>query len=99
MSVECITKITFRSRLSREQVIAVMNERMPAFSRLAGLIQKYYVEASEPDTYSGIYCWESRKAMEAYLKMPLKESIATAYKTENEPRIEVLSVVSALRPQ
>jgi len=99
MSPEFITKITFKSRLSREQAISVMKERMPAFSKLEGLTQKYYVEASEPDTYSGIYCWASREAMEAFLKMPLKASIASAYKTDAEPEIEILSVLSTLHPQ
>jgi heme-degrading monooxygenase HmoA len=99
MCPKFITKITFRSRLSREEAITVMKERMPAFSKLEGLIQKYYVEASEPDTYSGIYCWASREAMEAYHKMPLKESIASAYKTDGEPEIEILFVVSTLHPQ
>jgi hypothetical protein len=99
MSTEYITKISFRSQLPREQVVAVMIERMPAFSKLTGLAQKYYVETGEPDTYSGIYCWTSKEAMEAYLKMPLRESIARAYQTDKEPRIEVMSVVSTLRPQ
>ena len=99
MTPEYITKITFRSQLSREEVVAVMKERMPAFAKLDGLIQKYYLEAAEPDTYSGIYCWASKEAMEAYLKLPLKESIASAYKADQEPQIEIMSVVSTLRPE
>jgi heme-degrading monooxygenase HmoA len=99
MSPQYITKITFCSRLSRDQAIAVMKERMPAFSKLEGLIQKYYAETSEPDTYSGIYCWASKEAMDAFLKMPLKQSIASAYKSDGEPDIEILSVLCTLHPQ
>jgi len=98
MPAKYVTKITFRSRLSREQVMAVMQERMPAFARLEGLIQKFYLEGSEPDTYSGVYLWASKEAMEAYLKLPLKESIAGVYEADQEPKIEILSVVSTLRP-
>ena len=76
-----------------------MMEPMPAFAKLAGLEQKFHVETGEADTYSGIYCWESKEAVGAFLKMPLKESIARAYQTENEPRIEIMSVVAILRPE
>ena len=98
-SCQYITKITFRSRMPRDQVLAVMAERMPDFSKLTGLVQKYYVEGPEPDTYSGLYCWASKEAMDEYLKMPLRESIVRAYQTEQEPQIEVMPVLSTLRPQ
>ena len=44
MSPEYITKTTFRRQLSREEVMAVIKERMPAFLKLDGLIQKDCVD-------------------------------------------------------
>jgi len=97
MQPQHLVKITFRSQLPREQALAIMRERMPAFAKLPGLIQKYYVETGQPNTYSGIYCWATKEHMDAYLKMPLRESIANAYQTDGEPTIEIFPVLATLR--
>ena len=54
-----VQTVTFKSKLSEEQIRRVMEERMPQFRALPGLIQKYYVRGDGPGEFDGVYPWSS----------------------------------------
>ncbi len=43
----------------------------PAFTAIRGLRAKAWLENSSVNSYGGVYAWESREAMEAYVSGPL----------------------------
>lgn len=94
---ELVLHVRFRSDLSLEEVTAVMEERAPEFAALDGLIQKYYLQDARTGEYAGLYLWASEETFAAYRDSALRASIAAAYRTEGEPRIEVYRVLRPLR--
>ena len=94
---ELVLLVKFKSRLSMDEVLEVMNSRSDDFRALAGLKQKYYLQDSTTGEYAGLYLWESPDAFAAYRDSELRASIAAAYQTEGAPRVEVFGVIKALR--
>ena len=93
-----ILLVKFKSRLSFEEVVKVVDSRSDEFRALKGLQQKYYLQDAATQEYAGLYLWESREDFLAYRDSELRATIAKAYQTEGEPRIEVFNVIKALRP-
>jgi heme-degrading monooxygenase HmoA len=89
--------VRFKSRLTLDEVVKVMEERAPEFRALAGLQQKYYLQDADSGEYAGLYLWESPDAFAAYRDSELRASIAEAYQAEGEPRVEVYRVIKTLR--
>lgn len=89
--------VRLRSSLPRDEVLRVMEERMPEFRAIEGLQQKYYLEDPQSGEYAGLYLWRSPGDLAAYKESELRASIAAAYGAEGEPRIEVYSVLAPLR--
>lgn len=89
--------VRFKSPLSLDEVMRVVEERAPEFGALAGLQQKYYVQDTATGEYGGCYLWESPDALAAYRDSELRASIAKAYQAEGEPRVEVYRVIMTLR--
>ena len=89
--------VRFRSKLTLDQVMQIMDERSPEFRALEGLQQKYYLQDAATGEYAGLYLWESQEALTAYRESELRASIAKAYQAEGEPRVEVYRVVKTLR--
>ena len=75
----------------------VVEERAPEFRAFAGLQQKYYLQDAATGEYAGLYLWESPDSLAAYRDSELRASIAKAYKTQGEPRVEVYRVLMPLR--
>jgi len=94
---EVLLLVRIRSSLPREEVLRIMEERMPEFRALEGLQQKYYLEDPETGDYGGLYLWRSSADMAAYAESELRASIAKAYGAVGEPRVEVYSVLTPLR--
>jgi heme-degrading monooxygenase HmoA len=92
-----VVLVRFRSRLSREEVMKVVEERAPDFRALPGLQQKYYLQDPESGEVAGLYLWESTDAFTEYRESELRASIAEAYQAEGEPRVEVYRVFKTLR--
>ena len=92
-----ILLVKFKSRLSLEDVITVVDSRIDEFRALKGLQQKYYLQEPGTQEYAGLYLWESEEDFFAYRDSELRATIARAYQTEGEPRIEVFHVVKPLR--
>ena len=92
-----ILLVKFKSLLSMEEVIKVVDSRIDEFRALKGLQQKYYLQEPSTKEYAGLYLWESKEDFLAYRDSELRATIAKAYQTEGEPRIEVFNVVKPLR--
>lgn len=89
--------VRFRSHLSKDEVLAVANERAPDFRAIPGLTQKFYLEAMEGGEYAGLYLWDSPESLGAFAQSELKAAIADVYKMDGEPRVEAYRVDMALR--
>lgn len=92
-----IHAVKFKSGLSDADVKRVFVERMPRFKELPKLIQKYYGFEPATGEFTGIYCWESKEALEEFRQSELAKSIPEAYQAQGEPRIEMFEVVHLLR--
>lgn len=92
-----ILLVRFKSRLSLDEVTRVAEERAPEFRALGGLVQKYYLHDPESGEIGGLYLWDSPEALAEYRESELRASIADAYETEGEPRVDVLRVLMPLR--
>lgn len=89
--------VKFESALPRETVLAAAEERRPLFEAMPGLVQKYYVEHDEPNTYGGIYIWKDKASMAAFLQSDLFQTIPAAYGIKTKPEVEVIPVLFPLR--
>ena len=94
-----VLHVRFKSSLSLDEVMKVVKERAPEFRALAGLQQKYYLHDTASGEYAGLYLWESPQALAAYRDSELRATIAKAYKTQGEPRVEVYKVLMPLREE
>lgn len=89
--------VTFESELSEEGVLAVAQERIESFRALPGLIQKYYVKLPSPNSYGGVYIWDSMESLSAYRDSDLASSIPAAYKVRGTPQVEIFRSLFPLR--
>jgi len=90
-------RIKFRSTLSQEELWKVAREREPEYRRMPGLLQKFYIQFNEPDTYGGVMIWDSMEALAAFRETTLAKTIGQAYQVDGPPEIEVGSVEIMLR--
>lgn len=89
--------VKFKSSLSLDEVLKVIDSRIDEFRGLAGLKQKYYLQDAMSGEYAGLYLWESSESFSEFRDSELRSSIAEAYRTEDEPRVEVFQVIETLR--
>jgi hypothetical protein len=89
--------VRLRSSLPRDEVLRIMEERMPEFRAIEGLQQKYYLEDPESGEYGGLYLWRSSGDLAEYNESELRATIAEAYGVEDKPRVEVYRVLAPLR--
>ncbi|UCH27300.1 MAG: hypothetical protein JSV66_06590 [Trueperaceae bacterium] len=89
--------VKFKSRLSLAEVLEIADNRIDEFRALAGLKQKYYLQDVQSGEVAGLYLWESPEAFDEFRNSELRASIAEAYQTEGEPRVEVFKVFRTLR--
>jgi heme-degrading monooxygenase HmoA len=96
---ERVLLVRLRSSLPRDEAVRIMHERMPEFRAIEGLQQKFYLEDREAGEYMGLYFWRSPADLAEFSESELRASIAAAYAVEGEPRVEVYSVMTALRDE
>lgn len=89
--------VRFTSTAPREKILGTAVGRKPEFEAMPGLVQKYYVEYDEPNTYGGIYIWESKAAMGAFLQTDLFATIREAYEFAGPPEVTVVQGLFPLR--
>lgn len=89
--------VRFESKLPKEEVLAEANARRPQFEAMPGLVQKYYLELDAPNSYGGIYIWESKEAMAAFRETELFKGIPAAYGIASQPQVDIIPVLFPLR--
>jgi heme-degrading monooxygenase HmoA len=89
--------VKFKSALSDNDVLRIMEERAPGFRAIPGLIQKYYGRERETGEFTGIYIWDSEQSLSEFRESELARTIPKAYQAENQPRIEIFEVPIVLR--
>jgi heme-degrading monooxygenase HmoA len=89
--------VKFKSSLSLDEVIAVIDSRVDEFRELNGLQQKYFLHEPATNEYAGLYLWESSEDFLVYRDSKLRATIASAYQTQGEPRIEMFDILKPLR--
>ena len=94
-----ILLVRFKSSLSLDEVTKVVEERASEFRALEGLQQKYYLQDTASGEYAGLYLWESPNSLAVYRESELRASIAEAYQAQEEPRVEVYTVIKSLRDE
>jgi hypothetical protein len=67
-----IQVVTFRlAGLEPDAYQAHCEAKAPAFTEIAGLRAKAWLANPATNTYGGVYAWDSREAMEAYVRGPI----------------------------
>ena len=89
--------IKLKTSLKEDEVLNIARERAPQFKAIPGLIQKYYVRASPPHHFAGVYLWDSIESIQSFRETELAASIPQAYKLLEAPEIEILDVMFELR--
>lgn len=89
--------VRFESALPREEVLAAAAERKPQFEAMPGLVQKYYLDLPEENQYGGIYIWDSKASMAAFLGSDLFKGIPAAYGIASKPQVDIIEGLYPLR--
>ena len=89
--------VRMHSKLSHDEIVAIMEQRAPEFRALEGLEQKYYLHDPATGEYGGFYVWRSADDVREYRESDLAASIATAYRGVAEPEVTVFEIVMPLR--
>ena len=82
-------RVKFRSKQDRDALWAVARDREGEYRKVPGLLQKFYVEFNEPNTYGGYLIWDSMASMAAFRETELSQTIAAAYGVDGAPYVEV----------
>jgi len=88
--------VSFASRLDDSAILRTIDERIPQYRAVPGLIQKIYIHDPQTLDYGGIYVWESEAALRAFRSSGLARTLAAAYDTEGEPLVRRFEVISIL---
>jgi len=75
----------------------VVEDRVPEFQALPGLLQKYYLHNPKSGELAGLYLWDSQESLDAFRNSELTATIAKAYHVEGEPNVDLFQVFRALR--
>ena len=93
-----ILYVRLKSNLDDAELERRINERKPRFFDVPGLIQKVYGEDENSGEVCGIYFFENKEALDAYLESDLAKTIPTAYEATSV-RKEVYDVMFPLYPE
>ena len=94
-----ILLVKFHSRLSHDDVLRNLEERLPLFRAVPGLIQKYYAREPATGDYVGVYLFDSEQALLNYRSSEVARSIPDVYQIEGTPRVETMELLFPLRPE
>ena len=91
-----ILLVKFHSGLSHDEVVRNLEERLPLFRAVPGLIQKYYARETATGDYVGVYLFESEQALRDYRASEVARGIPGVYQVQGTPRIEEMEVLFPL---
>jgi heme-degrading monooxygenase HmoA len=92
-----IQVVKFKSGLSEADVQRTIEERIPQYTALPGLLQKYYVKDNQTGEFGGIYVWDSEESLRKFRESELGHTTRTAYKVIGQARTETFQVMRPLR--
>lgn len=90
--------VKFQSALPEAEVRRLLDERLPLFRAVPGLLQKYYAREASTGEWCGVYLFESEDALLRYRASDLARSIPPTYELVGTPRVEILELLFPLRP-
>ena len=67
--------------LTLDEAQAIFAETAPRYTKVKGLIRKYYLLSEDGETAGGVYLWKSREASEQLYTDEWKDFIAQKYGT------------------
>ena len=70
-----ILVINFNAETTPDQFNDLVKEDAPIFAAIDGLIHKNFIFNHEEKTYGGVYMFESKKTLNAYLDSDIYKSI------------------------
>ena len=91
--------VRFRSGLPNEEVQRTIEERVPEYRDLPGLLEKYYIKDRETGEYGGVYIWDDDQSLRDFRTSKLARTIGDAYRAEGESKVETFEVIHVLRAQ
>lgn len=91
--------VKFKSNLSADDIIRVVDERISEYEALPGLLQKYYGLDRETGEGCGVYIWDSEESLREFRESELAKTIPVAYEVIGSPRVEVFDLVRQLRSE
>ena len=89
--------VKFHTKLDDTQVRRLLEERLPQFRAVPGLIQKYYARERATGDYIGVYLFDSEESLLRYRSSDLARSIPGVYEVVGSPRVEMLEMLFKLR--
>ena len=96
--IPAILYVRVKSNLDSEEIECRVLDRRSRFLEVDGLIQKIYGRDNETGEMCGIYFFESRDALSAFLETELAKTISSAYEAV-EVRPEIYDVLYPLYPE
>jgi hypothetical protein len=91
--------VKFHSSLPDDEVLRLLEERLPQFRAVPGLVQKYYAREPSTGDYVGVYLFDSEESLLGYRSSELAASIPGVYQVEGAPRREILQLLFPLRAE
>ena len=91
--------VKFHSGLVHEDVVRNLEDRLPLFRAVPGLIQKYYAREAASGDYVGVYLFESEQALLDYRASDVARGIPGVYQVQGPPRVEMMELLFPLRPE
>lgn len=89
--------VKFHSNLRDADVRRLLDERLPQFRAVPGLLQKYYARETSTGDYVGVYLFETEDALLQYRASELARGIPAVYQVPSAPRVETLELLFAMR--
>ncbi|MDI9914189.1 YdhR family protein [Rhodococcus sp. IEGM 1379] len=91
-----IVSMRMKIEASDEETERKSREGFEKFRALEGLTQKYYIRNHETGELGGVYLFETKEAVDAYVNGPIVASVAERFGVIGEVKLEVVEVLMTL---
>lgn len=85
--------VKFHTGLEDARVRQLLDQRLPQFRAVPGLLQKYYAREPVTGDYLGVYLFDSEESLLQYRSSELARSIPAVYDVVGAPRVEVFKLL------
>ena len=83
-----ILLVKFHSGLSHDDVVRNLEERLPLFRAVPGLIQKYYAREAGTGDYVGVYLFDSEQALRDTQASEMARGIPGLYQLQGSSKFQ-----------